>query len=210
VNCVDVDGDEGGAHAGFSTLIWAIKNKLDTVAAQLIARGADLNHVSEKGKSPLDFCTSGLLGSNVPMALKALKARGGVPGPEAVVLKGNELVAACKSGDEGGALAALQAGADINSGDGTSFAVIYAAGSNLGAVIDAFVDRGANLDRIHKDTKQTALIVACICGFDEVAVKLVQGGANVSLKDKDGKKAASYASEAKTPATVKALKEADI
>ena len=116
---------------------------------------------------------------------------------------GGELALAALSGnqEESPAMitALLQAGADVNSRNdrlvgGFSFTAIYAAShkGNKDSVKLLLAQPGVKLDETN-DGGDTALMVAAEGGHAEIVEMLLKAGANVSITDKRGETATSFA-----------------
>lgn len=105
----------------------------------------------------------------------------------------------------------LDRGANVNAhrrGDRSALALASAGGVGSLAVVRLLVARGADLDAQDAANGYTALMVACGCASDDVAVELARRGANVNLLDKGGWSALMIASNHGRVDAVRALLEA--
>ncbi len=112
----------------------------------------------------------------------------------------------CMEGNTDGVIKALRSGANVNARDNDGMtALMQAAGTNAESVkilLKAKADPNAK-----DDEGATALIWSAREGYPETVIALLNAGADVKARDKNGKRAVDYAREIKDFKGSKALRQ---
>lgn len=101
-----------------------------------------------------------------------------------------------------------QKGGDINAMNEAGRTPIYnAVHADHPQAVEALIKHGANLSKKYSDKRYTVLHIAALDGRYEVSEALLAGGANLKVKDAEGKKPLNYAKATKDKTFVKLYKD---
>lgn len=198
---VDVNGR---GYTEFTPLMRAAVNGRADTCRRLIDRGADVEASTYHGWNALMLAAAA---SHEPV-VRLLLARGAAV--DAPVRGGRTaLMTACAGADDRIAAILIEAGADVNAvSDSGVTPLIDAAGASASADVTALIRRlvahGARVN-VADCSGSTPLIEASRWGAPETVAILLQAGADTSIRDGDGRDAASYAARDPARAAVAAL-----
>lgn len=149
----------------------------------LIARKADVNHPSAEGTPALTYV---VWRQDFELAQALVKAGAKVDEPSRLGVRPLHLAIANTDIDDVRLL--LGAGADPNSADGQGeTCLMMAARTGRDDIVDALLERGAQVDQRDKGFGQTALMVAAREGHASIVKRLLAKGAKTDAQSLTGK-----------------------
>ncbi len=187
-------------YKGMTSLMIACEKAKEDYALQLIELGADLTLKDVGGRTALHYAVQNGLEIVVQQILGKTKGlQNTVPYIDEAMhnTKSTALMLACKTGQKKMALDLIHAGADLNLKDESGrTALHYAVQSGLEIVVQQILGKTKGLqntvpyiDEAINYSKSTALMLACKTGQEKMALELIHAGADLNLKDFEGRQA---------------------
>ena len=175
---------------GLTALMIATQYGYLEIVKELLIAGADPNASRTDGATALLWAS---LQGYLEVVQELLKA-GANPNATTIEVGETSLIYSSRSGRLDIAHELLVRGANPNASTNIGLTpLMYATSNNHLEMVQKLLERGANPNATSKDTKQTALMVACQYGYIPIAASLIQNGAYVKMEDSFGKDALDYA-----------------
>lgn len=202
---LDAGADVNAEDCSGWTALFFVSNA--DVAAQLLAKGADLKHCDRDGQNVL-LVSAGDDSDNVAMMSFLLEH--GIPADVKSLSGETPLMRAASQGHVKVMTLLLQKGADVNAADNDKLTALMqmvssgAGNDNAVATVKFLLAHGARVNAEH-DGENAPLHAACQGGNLQMVKLLLAAGAKVNAKNADGQTPLQLAKEGKYAEIIKAL-----
>lgn len=175
-----MDPDEADAGGNTALLRAAAAGRQNVVRYLVEDAGADIDQESELGYTPL----MNAIGSGFTNVAHYLIGKGADPDHAASFDGLTPLIMASRTGSLSTMAALLDAGASVNRADKAgNTPLINATLMNHPAAVKGLLDRRADVNALTNQSRNSALGIACIWGYEEIAEILLDHGASSDVRE---------------------------